>query len=92
MAALNRFSGAARSRAVAKAFLEALEVRPDGRVRVTFKGVTRTETVEYFLVAMGWNATYTGTQEAVIVRKPRDRHLCDMIPYARLISIEAVKS
>lgn len=90
MNALNRLSGKARSEAVSAAFGAALQVNSDGRARVTFQGLGMRETQEYFLVGVGWNRSYTGTQEALIVRPPESRYMLDMIPYTRLISIEGV--
>ena len=48
------------------------------------------ETVEYFLMGTGWNRSYSGTQEALIVRHPENVWSLDMIPYTRLVSIEGV--
>lgn len=92
MSALNRLSGKARSEAVSAAFGAALRVNPDGRARVTFQGLGMRETAEYFLVGVGWNRSYSGTQEALIVRSPDSRWALDMIPYTRLIKIEGVES
>lgn len=90
MTALFRLTGKARSQAVAEAFGAALRANPDGRARVKFQGLGMIETVEYFLVGIGWNASYAGTQEALIVRRPEERYALDMIPYTRLHSIEPV--
>lgn len=91
MTALYRLSGKARSEAVSAAFGAALRINPDGRARVTFQGLGKRDTVEYFLIGVGWNVTYSGTQEALIVREPEGRYALDMIPFTRLHSIEGVK-
>jgi hypothetical protein len=89
--ALYRLTGRARSQAVAEAFGAALKINPDGRARVTFQGLGMRETVEYFLMGTGWNRSYSGTQEALIVRHPENVWSLDMIPYTRLVSIEGVE-
>lgn len=90
MTALYRLTGKARSQAVEEAFVAALRVNPDGRARVTFQGLGMRETVEYFLMGTGWNRSYSGTQEALIVRHPENVWSLDMIPYTRLIAIDPV--
>ena len=90
MTALYRLTGKARSEAVAAAFGAALRVNADARARVTFQGIGMRETWEVFLVGTGWNASFSGTQEALIIRKPEATWGLHMVPYTRLISIEGV--
>lgn len=94
MTALNRLSREERSIAVADAFQKALETNTSGRARVTFKEgrFGDRKTVEVFLIGSGWNVAHSGTQEALIVRKPEAYYALDMIPYPYLVSIEGIAS
>lgn len=94
MTALYRLSRDERSRAVADAFQKALETNSGGRARVTFKegAFGAQKTVEVFLVGTGWNVAHSGTQEALIVRRPESYYNLDMVPYPWLISIEGIAS
>jgi hypothetical protein len=92
MSALFRLSGRERSEAVATAFAHVYATR-DGRASVSFLDGHRTDSiraVEVFLLGLGWNPSYSGTQEALIVRKPNAQFHLWFIPYTRLVSIEVV--
>lgn len=88
MSALYQLSGSERSEAVADAYVAAVKASPDRRARVTYKAPGGTVTAIVFLTGLGWNVTYTGTAEALVVRKPMAMHILDLIPYTKLISIE----
>jgi hypothetical protein len=90
VSALHRLSGVKRSNAVRDAFGDAINSSPDGRAQVAFRGPDGAPaTVTVFLIGLAWNPTHNGTQEALIVRQPEARYAVDMIPFTRLISIQA---
>jgi hypothetical protein len=85
---LYQLTGATRSGAVADAFAAAYNAAPDGRAVVRYRRFDETKTADVFLVGIGRNVTGSGTQEALIVRRPDARVALDMIPYTRLVAIE----
>lgn len=89
--ALYRLDPADRSTAITEAFRSVIETGTD-IAHVTYREI-ETATRTYQLVGLGWNRTYTGTQEALVVRDlDKGPFLLDFIPYTRLIRIEPVQA
>lgn len=90
VSALHRLSGVERSKAVAVAFREVVDNHPGKLARVAYNGSDGTSvTLTGYLIGVAWNPSHTGTQEALIVRQPEHRYEVEMIPFTRLISIQA---
>jgi hypothetical protein len=90
VSALHRLSGVERSKAVAVAFREVVDNHPGKLALVTYNGAgDGPATLTGYLIGVAWNPSHTGTQEALVVRQPEHRYEVDMIPFTRLISIQA---